>query len=58
MSITRQQLLQILPNAGQLACVFVPVLNTAMVRYQMIGPSTKNKAPSCKAASRESRALP
>jgi len=38
MSITQQQLLQILPNAGQVAGVFVPVLNAAMVRYQIIGP--------------------
>ena len=38
MSITRQQLLQILPSAGQVAGVFVPLLNTAMVRYQIIGP--------------------
>ena len=38
MSITRQQLLQILPNAGPVAGVFVPVLNTAMVRYHIIGP--------------------
>ena len=38
MSITRQQLLQILPNAGQVAGVFVPLLNTAMVRYQIIDP--------------------
>ena len=38
MSITRQQLLQILPNAGPVAGVFVPLLNTAMVRYQIIGP--------------------
>ena len=37
MSITQQQLLQILPNAGQSAGVFVPVLNTAMVRFQIIG---------------------
>ena len=37
MSITRQQLLQILPNAGPVAGVFVPLLNTAMVRYQIIG---------------------
>ena len=37
MSITQQQLLQILPNAGQTAGVFVPVLNTAMVRFQIIG---------------------
>ena len=38
MSITRQQLLQILPNAGPVAGVFVPLLNTAMVHYQIIGP--------------------
>ena len=37
MPITSQQLLQILPNAGQDAGVFVPVLNTAMVHYQIIG---------------------
>ena len=37
MPITTQQLLQILPNAGQVAGVFVPVLNTAMNRYQIIG---------------------
>ncbi|MCF5227768.1 glycoside hydrolase family 19 protein, partial [Pseudomonas syringae] len=29
MPITAQQLLQILPNAGQKAGVFAPVLNTA-----------------------------
>ena len=37
MSITQQQLQQILPNAGQTAGDFVPVLNTAMVRFQIIG---------------------
>ena len=37
MPITVQQLLQILPNAGQVAGVFVPVLNTAMSRYQIVG---------------------
>ena len=37
MSITQQQLLQILPNAGQSVGVYVPVLNAAMVRYQIIG---------------------
>ena len=37
MPITVQQLLQILPNAGQVAGVFVPVLNTAMNRYQIVG---------------------
>ena len=37
MPITVQQLLQILPSAGQSAGVFVPVLNTAMNRYQIVG---------------------
>ncbi|MGY3084839.1 glycoside hydrolase family 19 protein [Pseudomonas fragi] len=37
MSITQQQLLQILPNAGSAAGVFVPVLNAAMVHYQIVG---------------------
>ena len=37
MAITAQQLLQILPSAGQVAGVFVPVLNTAMSRYQIVG---------------------
>ncbi|NNA17695.1 glycoside hydrolase family 19 protein [Pseudomonas lundensis] len=37
MPITEQQLLQILPNAGRQAGVFVPVLNTAMLRYQIVG---------------------
>ena len=37
MPITTQQLLQILPNAGQVADVFAPVLNTAMNRYQIVG---------------------
>ena len=37
MPITTQQLLQILPNAGPVAGVFVPVLNTAMNRYQIVG---------------------
>lgn len=36
MSITEQQLLQILPNAGRNAGVFVPVLNAAMVRYAIV----------------------
>ncbi|ALD96241.1 glycoside hydrolase family 19 protein [Pseudomonas syringae] len=35
MPITAQQLLQILPNAGQKAGVFAPVLNTAMSKYQI-----------------------
>lgn len=37
MPITLPQLLQILPNASQVAGVFVPVLNTAMNRYQIVG---------------------
>ena len=37
MPITLQQLLLILPNASQVAGVFVPVLNTAMNRYQIVG---------------------
>ena len=37
MPITVQQLLRILPNASRVAGVFVPVLNTAMSRYQIIG---------------------
>ncbi|WP_248769051.1 glycoside hydrolase family 19 protein [Pseudomonas sp. MWU12-2345] len=37
MPITQQQLLQILPNAGAQAGVFVPVLNTAMQRFQIVG---------------------
>lgn len=38
MPITQQQLLQILPNAGRQAGVFVPFLNTAMNRYGIVGP--------------------
>ena len=37
MPITPQQLLQILPNAGVKAGVFIPVLNTAMGRFQIVG---------------------
>ena len=37
MPITEQQMLQILPNAGRNAGVFVPVLNTAMNRYGIVG---------------------
>ena len=37
MSITQKQLLQILPNAGPVAGVFVPVLNAAMGHYQIVG---------------------
>ncbi|MBJ2237073.1 glycoside hydrolase family 19 protein [Pseudomonas fluorescens] len=37
MSITEQQLLRILPNAGSQAGVFVPALNTAMNRYGIVG---------------------
>lgn len=36
MSLNQQQLLQIFPNASRTAGVFVPLLNTAMVRYQII----------------------
>ena len=39
MPITEQQLLQILPNAGRQAGVFVPALNTAMNRYGIVGTS-------------------
>ncbi|MEB0167940.1 glycoside hydrolase family 19 protein [Pseudomonas sp. CCC4.4] len=38
MPITQQQLLQILPNAGPVAGVFVSALNTAMGKYQIITP--------------------
>ncbi|MGR3963801.1 glycoside hydrolase family 19 protein [Pseudomonas sp. 910_23] len=37
MPITEQQLLQILPNAGRNAGVFVSALNTAMNRYGIVG---------------------
>ena len=37
MPITAQQLLQILPNAGPVAGVFVPVLSAAMGHYQIVG---------------------
>ncbi len=37
MPITVQQLLLILPNASPVAGVYVPVLNTAMNRYQIVG---------------------
>ena len=37
MPITVQQLLLILPNAGSVAGVFVPVLNTAINRFQIVG---------------------
>ncbi|MHA4979061.1 glycoside hydrolase family 19 protein [Pseudomonas extremorientalis] len=37
MPITEQQLMQILPNAGRQAGVFVPALNTAMSRYGIVG---------------------
>ncbi|MFO3672638.1 glycoside hydrolase family 19 protein [Pseudomonas protegens] len=36
MTITAQQLLQILPNAGTKAGVFVPALNAAMSKYAII----------------------
>ncbi|MPQ83832.1 glycoside hydrolase family 19 protein [Pseudomonas sp. MAFF 730085] len=37
MPITEQQLLQILPNAGHQAGVFVSALNAAMNRYAIVG---------------------
>ena len=37
MPISTQQLLQILPNAGQSAGVFVSAPNTAMNHYQIVG---------------------
>lgn len=37
MLFTLQQLIQILPNASPVAGVFVPLLNTAMNRYQIVG---------------------
>jgi putative chitinase len=39
MPINAQQLLQILPNASQVAGVFVPALNTAMGKYQIVTPA-------------------
>ncbi|MGH8418052.1 MAG: glycoside hydrolase family 19 protein [Pseudomonas sp.] len=39
MPINAQQLLLILPNARQVAGVFVPVLNTAMGKYQIVTPA-------------------
>ena len=36
MTITAQQLLQILPNAGAKAGVFVPALNAAMSKYGIV----------------------
>jgi len=36
MPITELQLLQVLPNAGRQAGVFVPVLNTAMSKYGIV----------------------
>lgn len=38
MSITEQQLLQIFPNAGRQAGVFVPVLNMSMTRWKINTP--------------------
>ncbi|EZP32284.1 phage-related bacteriophage lysozyme [Pseudomonas sp. RIT288] len=38
MSITQQQLLQILPNARTQAGVFVSAMNTATQHYQIVGP--------------------
>ncbi len=39
MPITTQQLLQILPNAGPVAGVFVPALNTAMGKFAIVTPA-------------------
>lgn len=39
MPINQQQLLQILPNAGPVAGVFVPALNTAMGKYSITTPA-------------------
>lgn len=39
MNISETKLLQILPNAGRQAGVFVPVLNVAMNRYGIVGTS-------------------
>lgn len=39
MAITPQQLLQILPSAGQKAGVFAPVLNAAMGRFGIVTPA-------------------
>ncbi|WP_213881187.1 glycoside hydrolase family 19 protein [Pseudomonas sp. dw_358] len=39
MTITPQQLLQIIPNAGPVAGVFTPALNAAMERYQINTPA-------------------
>lgn len=39
MPITQQQLLQILPSAGPVAGVFVPVLNAAMGKFGIVTPA-------------------
>ncbi|HGA2318129.1 TPA: glycoside hydrolase family 19 protein [Pseudomonas putida] len=39
MSVTAQQLLQILPSAGPKAGVFAPVLNAAMGRFGIVTPA-------------------
>lgn len=39
MSVTPQQLLQILPNAGPKAGVFAPVLNAAMGKFGIVTPA-------------------
>lgn len=38
MQLTQQQLLLILPNARQVAGVFVPALNQAMARFSIVSP--------------------
>jgi len=39
-----EQLLRILPNAGSQASLFVPVLNTAMDRYGIVGTPRASRA--------------
>lgn len=38
MPMTQQQLLQILPDAGRKAGVFIPVLNSSMGKYSVVTP--------------------
>ncbi len=38
MPITQQQLLKVLPNAGPRACIFLPALNRAMLRFEITKP--------------------
>lgn len=43
--LTRQQLLQILPNAGPVAGVFVSALNDAMTRFKIDGATCATVRP-------------